>query len=220
MMKQSAFSKLIGVSRKTVTVMKKNGEIVMKGDLVDSKNSILKLKSLGREFDKNNKLIKKSEHTKEVEKTEDHDINIFSSEVVPEKNLSNMSDRDREEREKLLREAAALRMEVESENNNSEDSVNHNTEIDKLDFTGARLIKEYWLGVSLRQKTELVSGELLYKKDIYAALFDLARQVRDKLESRPNMAFKMVGKNIHEIEDILEKEKEEILNILGEINVS
>lgn len=217
MMTQAVFSRYIGVSRKTVTTMKKHGEIVTSGSSVDCEKSISKLKSLGREFDDNSKLVKKNEYKQDLQKPKQN-INIFSSEVVPEKNLSNMSNEDRAEREKLIAEAAALRSEVES--NEDEDAVDHDIEIGKLDLTSARLIKEYWLGVSLRQKTELASKELVYQKDVDAAQFDLARQIREKLDSRPKNAFKMVGKNIQEIEDVLEKEKDDILEILVGIHVS
>lgn len=216
-MTQAAFSRYIGVSRKTVTTMKKLGEIVMSANDVDAAKSIAKLKSLGRRFRDNDKLIKDTD-VAAVAKKPKQQINIFSEDVIPEKNLSNISEEDRAERERLLAEAAALRREVES--HEDKDAVNHDTEIDKLDLTGARLIKEYWLGVSLRQKTELASGELVYQKDVDAAQFDLARQVREKLDALPNNAFKMVGKNIQDIEDVLEKEKEDILEVLVGVNVS
>ena len=217
-MTQAAFSRYIGVSRKTVTTMKKHGEIVVSPNGVDVEKSILKLKSLGRTFDKNNRLVKKDEqeqNSKEVSPT-----NVFSESVVPVKNLGNISDADRLEREKLIAETEAIRLEVEKNKTHDDENIDHVAEIEKLDLTSARLIKEYWTGVSLRQKTELTSGELVYKKDVAAAQFDLARQVREKLDSRPKSAFKMVGKNIQEIEDILEKEKEDILEILVGIHVT
>ena len=214
MMTQAAFGRYIDVSRTTVFKMKKRGEIVMHGESVDEDKSIAKLKSLGRKFDDDNKLIKTTEYKKEPIKEK---INLLSDSVVPKKNLSNISDEDRLEREKLLAEADALRREMED---TQDDSINHDVEIGKLDLTAARLIKEYWLGVSLKQKTELASKELVYRNEVADAGFTLARQVREKLESRPRIAFKMVGKNIQEIEDILEKEKEDILIILGGVNVS
>ncbi len=219
MMTQAAFSRHIDVSRKTITTMKKRGEIVMSGKFVDCEKSIDKLKSLGRKFHDNNKLIKTTEHDKQDIQKPKEPTTLLSEEMIPEKNLSNMSDEDRAEREKLITDAAVLRREIES-NAHDDDPVDHDSEIGKLDLTEARLRKEYWTGVSIRQKTELASGELVYQKDVVAAQFDLARQIREKLDSRPKSAFKMVGKNIQEIEDILEKEKENILEILVGMYVS
>ncbi len=211
MMTQATFSRFIGVSRKTITTMKKNGEIVFLGNFVDEHKSIIKLRSLGRLFDENSKLIK-TIHNKEEDKIKKEEPTIFSNEVIPEKNLSNISDEDYAERKKLMFEAETLRKEVESRKINSD--INHDTEIKKLDLTEARLIKEYWLGVSLRQKTELAAEELVYKKDVDSAEFALGRKIREKLKSRPNLAFKMVGKNIEEIQYILDEDQEDILNLL------
>jgi len=217
MMSQAAFSRYIGVSRKTVTTMKKLGEIVMVGDKVDEKKSLKKLKSLGRKFGEDNKLIKETSHASKKINTV-KPINLLSDEVVPESNLSNMSVDEKEERVRLLEEATALRKEVEKKESSKD--IDHDLEIGKLDLTDARLIKEYWTGVSLRQKAELASEELIYKKDVDAAQFVLAREVREKISSRPKIAFKMVGKNIQEIEKILEEEAEEIFEILVGTHVS
>ena len=217
MMSQAAFSRYIGVSRKTVTTMKKIGEIVMVGDKVDEIKSIKKLKSLGRKFGEDNRLIKSDSFKSKKEKTIET-INLLSNEMVPERNLSNMSIDEKEERVRLLAEAEALRKEVEEKA--SVEKIDHELEISKLDLTQARLIKEYWTGVSLQQKAELASEELIYKKDVDAAQFALAREVREKISSRPKIAFKMVGKNIQEIEKILEEEAEEIFEILVGIHVS
>ena len=211
------FANLLGINRSSVYKMRDAGKLVIVNGKINSSMSIEKLKTSGSEFHDNNHLVTKDNPINNI-KEQNQNINIFSKEVEPENNLSNMSDEDKAEREKLLLEADALRKEAEE--NEEHGAVDHTVEIGKLDLTEARLIKEYWIGVSLRQKTEVASKELVYQKDVEAAQFDLARQIREKLESRPKIAFKMVGKNIQEIEDILEKEKEDILEIMVSIDVS
>jgi MoaA/NifB/PqqE/SkfB family radical SAM enzyme len=201
--------------------MKTTGELVMSGESVDSAKSIAKLKGLGREFDESGHLIKNVAKKSDLKKTV-KTVNLLSKEMIPKKNLSNMTKKqkkEKEERDRLLAEAKALEEEAK-EHLKEESEVNHEAELQGMTLTDAKLVREYWAGVSLKMKTEQESGKLVYKSDVDAAQFALARQVREKISSRPKMAFKMVGKNIQEIEKILEEEADDIFNILVGSHVS
>uniref|UniRef100_UPI00261A4A9C hypothetical protein n=1 Tax=Sulfurovum sp. TaxID=1969726 RepID=UPI00261A4A9C len=132
-------------------------------------------------------------------------------------NTEIMLGKKNKERAKILAEARAL--EEEARKVASHNSVNHEKKIEELTLADAKLIKEYWAGIALKAKTEKEAGELIYREDVAAAQFALAREVREKLSSRPKMAFKMVGKDINEIEKILEKEADEIFQMLVGDNV-
>lgn len=209
-MNQSSFAKYIGVSRKTVSTMKSNGEIVVNNKMVDVDKSIKKLKSLGRIFD-GHTLVKrddicKSDGEEKVSRT------VFDEDVIPDKNLSNISDDEREEYFRLILEEKKAREEAEV------DGVDHDKELLNLDMSEVKMRTEYWRGLAIKQKTELASEELVYKKDVASAQMALARVVREKIESRPRLAFRLVGKKVEEIERILEKDSFEILDILSGIN--
>lgn len=209
LMSQATFSKYIGVSRKTVTQMKKEGLLIMTGKSVDSGKSVERLRGAGREFDENGKLVKAVANMEVAEKKNKPD-DIFSESNIPEDSLADLPQDELEEKKRLLFQAAKLKDEFDA--NNTDNPIDHDKEIDNIDTTEAKKIVEYWRGVTLKQKAETHAGDHILRVDVEVAVKSIARQQRDKAMSMTTrVVHKLKSKEADKWEAILEEEIDDLL---------
>jgi hypothetical protein len=96
-----------------------------------------------------------------------------------------------------------------------------NTEIPKLDIGADRndleRIKVYEQTRKLRIENEIKKGKLIDKKETEDLFFEIARKIRDSLEMiAGNISSLLVGKNKHDIEQILTEHHKKVLQHLTE----
>lgn len=198
-MSQTKFAEYIGTSKKTITYMKQHKQIIMIDKKVDVKKSIELLKSIGRRFDKDNKMI--------VSNTSKADENETAPNLLnTEFDYPTLSDMDSDEHKQYPYQ---IMKEVADENDIdlSMDKI-LTKEIDALEPFEATKIKTFWQGMQERLKYEILADQYIAKSDVYDEQFNTARVVRDSLMGIPNrVSHQLLGQtDIHHITSILEIE--------------
>lgn len=204
---QAKFSEYIGVSKKTVTLMKQKKQIIMSGTKVEVEKSIELLKSIGRNFDKDNKMI--TSNTVAVpaeEKQSSHLLNtdfIYPTLTADEKQQQN------------TREVEAMKKEAK-EHGLSMDKVLTN-EISMLETIEANKIKIFWQGQLERLKYEKEKGLLISKEEVEEDQFLVARTIRDAFMSMSNrITHQLIGKTeAHQIKNIIDMETYKVMENLS-----
>lgn len=205
---QSEFAKYIGVNRSSVTKMKKKKQIYFtSNNLVDVEKTIELLKSIGRTFTDDNKMI--TSNTAPGPAKEESEKNLLNTEFV----YPTLTDEEKLAKEKY--EVEALKREAEKEGLSVDKVLTD--EIDSLEPIEVNKIKVFWQGQLERVKYEKEMGELVSKDEVYEEHFKTARTVRDAFLGLSNrVAHKLLNKKeIFEISSVLDAEVQKILENLS-----
>lgn len=205
---QAKFSEYIGVSRKSVSYMKQHKQIIMLDKKVDVNKSIELLKSIGRRFYDDNKMIVNKTAKAEKSETASNLLNTtFTYPSLGEPNIYERKDYELEMMQEVAKE------------NNVDLPVDKilTKEIDALEPIEATKIKTFWQGMQERLKYETLAGQYISKTDVYDEQFNTARIVRESLLGLSNrVGHKLLGQtDIHHITSILETEIHKILQGLS-----
>jgi len=206
-MTQAKFASYIGVSKKSVTLMKQKKQIVMNGTKVDVAKSIQLLKSIGRRFDSKNKMI--TSNTAPGTKEKDGEKNLLNTEFdYPALTAVELKAQERREIESLQREAEKEGLTL--------DKV-LTKEINALEPVEINKIKIFWQGQLEKLKYEKEMGILVLKDEVEEEQFKIARTVRDSVMGMSNrIAHKLMNKkSIHDIKMILDAETLKIMENLS-----
>ena len=206
-MTQAKFAAYIGVSKKTVTLMKQKKQIVMNGTKVDVAKSIQLLKSIGRSFDSKNKMI--TSNTAPGTKEKEGEKNLLNTEFdYPTLTAIELKAQESREIESLQREAEKEGLTL--------DKV-LTKEINALEPVEINKIKIFWQGQFEKLKYEKEMGILVLKDEVEEENFKISRTVRDSVMGMSNrVAHKLMNKNsIHEIKLILDAETLKIMENLS-----
>jgi len=206
-MTQAKFAAYIGVSKKTVTLMKQKKQIVMNGTKVDVAKSIQLLKSIGRSFDSKNKMI--TSNTAPGTKEKDGEKNLLNTEFV----YPTLTDAELKAQER--REIESLQREAEKEGLTLDKVLTK--EINALEPVEINKIKIFWQGQLEKLKYEKEMGTLVLKDEVEDEQFKIARTVRDSVMGMSNrVAHKLMNKNsIHDIKMIIDAETLKIMENLS-----
>jgi len=206
-MTQTKFASYIGVSKKTVTLMKQKKQIVMVGSKVDVDKSIELLKSIGKTFDKKNKMITPNTSPAITEKESENNLlnTDFKYKALSETEL----------KEKERREIELLQREAEKEGLTLDKILTD--EINSLQPVEVNKIKIFWQGQLGKVKYQKEIGLLVSKSEVEEEQFLLARTVRDSAMSiSKRVGHKLLNKkSLHEITKIID---DEVLKVLENLS--
>lgn len=205
-MTQAKFALHIGVSKKTITLMKQKRQIVMAGTKVDVDKSIKLLKSIGRTFDSENKMI--TSNTAPGTTEEKSEKNLLNTDFKY-KALSEI-----ELKEKENREIEFLQREAEKEGLTIDKVLTE--EINSLEPVEINKIKIFWQGQLEKVKYQKEIGLLILKAEVEEEQFLIARTVRDSFMSISNrVAHKLLNQtSIHEVKIIIDNETLKVMENL------
>ena len=207
-MTQAEFSRYIGVSRKSVTVMKKKHQIVIVNNKVDVDKSIELLKTLGRTFTQDNKII--TSNTTPNTTNNENDKNLLNTEF----DYPTLTDEERIRQEKHL-----IEVEMEKQANELGLSLKdiQTPEIESMEKWEVERFKIFYQGMLERAKYFKEIGKLVDVSEVEEEHFRIARTVRDAVLSMSNrVAHQLINKkNIHEIKKILDNETYKIMENLS-----
>ena len=206
-MTQAAFSRHLGVSKKTVSLMKNKRQIVMNDKFVNVEKSMDLLKSIGKTFDANNKMI--TSNTAPGPAKEESEKNLLNTDFF----YPTLTDEEKIVKEK--HEVEALKKQAEKEGLSVDKVLTD--EIDSLEPIEVNKIKIFWQGQLERVKYEKEMGELVSKDEVYEEHFKVARTVRDAFLGLSNrVAHKLLNKTeVFEITSTLDEEVQKILENLS-----
>jgi len=207
-MTQAEFSRYIGVSRKSVTVMKKKHQIIMSNNKVDVDKSIELLKALGRTFTKDNKII--TSNTTPNTTNNENDKNLLNTEF----DYPTLTDEERIRQEKHL-----IEVEMEKQANELGLSLEdiQTPEIEAMEKWEVERFKIFYQGMLERAKYFKEIGKLVDASEVEEEHFRIARTVRDAVLSMSNrVSHQLINKkDIHEIKKILDNETYKIMENLS-----
>jgi len=209
-MTQAEFSRYIGVSRKSVTVMKKKHQIIMSNNKVDVDKSIELLKTLGRTFTEDNKIITSNTSNTTNTKNNENDKNLLNTEF----DYPTLTDEERIRQEKYL-----LEVEMEKQANELGLSLEdiQTPEIAAMEKWEVERFKIFYQGMLERAKYFKEIGKLVDVSEVEEEHFRIARTVRDAVLSMSNrVAHQLINKkDIHEIKKMLDNETYKIMENLS-----
>jgi hypothetical protein len=113
------------------------------------------------------------------------EVDLFDYSVMPESSIADLSNEERAERDRIMREAFEAKRFVEDGIRKSDDigMGEDDEDIESMDLVEARKKKEYWLGKQAELKYRKESGEYIEKDVVEREAFNTARLLRDKLMS-------------------------------------
>jgi len=209
-MSQAEFSRYIGISKKSITVMKKKQQIVMSGNKVDVDKSIELLKTLGRTFTNENKIITSNTTPSTQTKNHEDEKNLLNTEFIyptltEEERVKQEKNIIEKEMEKQAKELGLTLEQIET------------PEIKAMAKWEVERFKIFYQGMIERAKYFKEIGKLVDVAEVEDEQFKIARTVRDSVRGMSNrVAHKLMNKNsIHEIKMILDAETLKIMENLS-----
>jgi len=208
LLSQVKFAEYIGVHKATVSKMKKRRELVMQGKKVDVEKTIELLRSIGKTFDVNNKMISSNTLPGTIEKQEE---NIFDVDPASYPTLS--ADEKKQQAKQLLERE----MEQQAQELGLKLSDIQTPEIEAMEKWEVERFKIFYQGMLERAKYFKEIGQLVDVEEVREEQFTIARTVRDAVMSMSNrIAHKLINKTeMHEVKLILDAEALKVMENLS-----
>jgi len=208
LLSQVKFSEYIGVHKGTVSKMKKRRELIMQGKKVDVEKTIELLRTIGKTFDADNKMISSNTLPATTTKKEE---NIFNVDPASYPTLS-VDEKNKQEKQLLERE-----MEQQAEELGLSLSDIQTPEIEAMEKWEVERFKIFYQGMLERAKYFKEIGRLVDVEEVKEEQFGISRTVRDAVMSMSNrIAHKLINKTeIHEIKLILDAEALKVMENLS-----
>jgi len=209
LLSQVKFAEYIGVHKATVSKMKQRRELVMSGKKVDVEKTIGLLRTIGKTFDADNKMISSNTlHGNTVEKKEE---NIFDVDPASYPTLS--ADEKKQQAKQLLERE----MEQQAQELGLSLSDIQTPEIEAMEKWEVERFKIFYQGMLERAKYFKEIGVLVEQEQVREEYFTLAKTTRDAFLGMSNrVGHKFLNQtDLHTVKALLDAEVMKVLENLS-----
>jgi|GEM_PF-4778844 len=205
-MNQAEFAKLIGVSRKTVTMFKHHEYLVFCDNGIDEIKTIELLQKVGKRFDSDGKLIKDNTLPRNTSKKNENEKDLLDFDFGP---LLRLEQESTNFQDTIIDEAKKAGVDI----NEIEDIE---TRIEIMSKYDIEKVKIFWQGKIEELKYKKEAGSLIEIEKVKDEQTLIARNLRNAFLSLPVRVTPLITANHNpvSIKTILDREIENILLVL------